>query len=253
VAAGARRARPGIAVSAAVFPDADAARRVNAQDWPRWLDERLLDFICPLDYASDAAELEPLVARQVELVAGRVPLCVGIAAHRVRDPIGILDQLERARRLGADGFVLHAPDAELLEDALPVLARIHWASRTAPPFPAPAARFTFPSGLAHRPGLAFQEDSPPVVSATLEAKGNFPRPVRRASGVLRVETADGALVQKLKQVSSGQPQAGMAVLRLPPGRYRLAIKGSVSFGWLSGQSFIVRSRPFEVVPRSGKP
>jgi len=253
VAVEARRARPGIAVSAAVFPDAQAARSVHGQDWPRWLDERLLDFIVPLDYAADATELEPLVARQVELARGRLPVCAGIAAHRVRDPIGILDQLERARRLGADGFVLYVPDAELLEVASPVLGQAFWASRTAPPFPAPASRFTLPSGLGHRPGLAFEEGSPLTVTAALEARGNFRKPVRRAAGTLRVETADGAPVQRLGRVSSGGTQPARAVLRLPPGCYRLAIEGSVSFGWFSGQPFVVRSRPFEVIARSEAP
>ena len=44
-----RRARPGCALSAAVFPTPEAAAK-RGQDWPRWVKEEWVDFVSPMIY-----------------------------------------------------------------------------------------------------------------------------------------------------------------------------------------------------------
>ena len=250
LAAEVRRARPGTLLSAAVVGDWETARRDLGQDWKRWLEEGLLDFVCPMTFTPDGGRFEEAVARQAEWVGGRVPLYVGIGAYRIPDTADLLDQIERARRLGADGFVLyHADDPELVATRLPDLARSLAAHVTAPPHPAPPAKFVFPPGLPNLPRLAYAEDTQVTVLALVEAKGSFARRVRGASGRLRLETVEGEAVRDLGHVRSSDRKSAKAVLRLPPGRYRLAIEGSVSLGWFRSRPFLVRSRPFDVLSR----
>ena len=53
VAAAARAAKPGVAVSAAVWAYADRAYLSIFQDWRGWLEARLLDFAVPMAYTTD--------------------------------------------------------------------------------------------------------------------------------------------------------------------------------------------------------
>ena len=50
-----RDAKPGIAFTAAVFPTPDSAARRN-QDWPTWVREGLVDYVCPMTYTESPAE-----------------------------------------------------------------------------------------------------------------------------------------------------------------------------------------------------
>ena len=247
----AHRIRPGVQVSAAVFGAWDGARYSVGQDWVLWVREGLLDFVCPMDYFASAASLEKYVAKQVEWVGGRAPLYIGIGAWRVADAPGLVHQLERARWLGADGFVcFHCNDLELTDRRMPALALAHTAHRTRPPHPAPRAAFAFPSGLADVGGLAFAEGAPIPVAVSLSAEGNYPRTARSASGRLYVETTDGERVKRLGRVHSSDGKPLRERLSLAPGRYRLAVSGSARFGWFRSSAFVVRSRPFSVVVRA---
>ncbi|MFP4058736.1 MAG: family 10 glycosylhydrolase [Candidatus Brocadiia bacterium] len=249
VATEARRIRPGVMVSAAVFNNWEAHRFAVGQDWRLWLQKGYLDFVCPMDYTPDADRLEELVARQVEWVEGMAPLYVGIGAWRIEDAPGLLDQLERARRVGADGFVcFHYNDLEFAQRRLPALARSHTAHPTPPPHPAPGVSFDFPPGLEELAGLAYGGDSVVTVPVSLAARGNYRHPVQRATGRVWLETTAGERVRRFRRVrGDGAPLA--VTFQLEPGRYRLVVRGSVAFGWLSWRSYVVRSRPFEVVSR----
>ena len=60
----ARRARPGLVVSAAVFPDLERARREKAQDWKLWLTRGYVDYVCTMTYTTDLREFQAQVERQ---------------------------------------------------------------------------------------------------------------------------------------------------------------------------------------------
>src|SRR6266550_682392 len=55
-----RKARPGIVISAAVFPDPDVARERVLQRWPEWARAGLVDLLCPMAYRRDTAEVARL-------------------------------------------------------------------------------------------------------------------------------------------------------------------------------------------------
>ena len=75
-----RQTRPGMALTAAVKPDPEIARRRYGQDWVRWIREDLVDVVTPMMYSPSLRE----VRRQVALVTTEVPgdrMWAGIAVY----------------------------------------------------------------------------------------------------------------------------------------------------------------------------
>jgi uncharacterized lipoprotein YddW (UPF0748 family) len=105
----ARAIRPDIKISAAVFSSYPSCRNSVAQDWPLWVREGYLDFLCPMDYTESDAAFEGLVADQLERVGGRIPVYPGIGATATNCNMTadrVVSQIEIARRLGAEGFTI---------------------------------------------------------------------------------------------------------------------------------------------------
>ena len=119
----AKRIRPGILVSAAVFGDYPACRDYVGQDWLTWVQKGLLDFVCPMDYTPDRSVFEGMVRRQLELVGGQIPVYPGIGASwpEVLLPLQVADQILAARRCGAKGFMVFNYDTNLAQAVLPML------------------------------------------------------------------------------------------------------------------------------------
>jgi uncharacterized lipoprotein YddW (UPF0748 family) len=118
----ARLARPGIALSAAVWSHADRAYLSVGQDWRGWLDDGLIDFAVPMNYT-----LDPKLFRyQTDAFAKASQgdrTWIGIGAWLfARRPEGAIDQVRTVREAGAVGDVLFSwdsiADTPALRDAL---------------------------------------------------------------------------------------------------------------------------------------
>ena len=101
--------RPRAVVSAAVVPDAEDAAGRRLQDWAGWLERGLVDVVCPMAYATDAAAFTAQVAL-ARRVAGERPLWAGIGSYRL-SPAQTIENIQIARRLGASGIVLFSYDS----------------------------------------------------------------------------------------------------------------------------------------------
>jgi uncharacterized lipoprotein YddW (UPF0748 family) len=109
-AARVRAARPGIVISAAVFPDPAVARARVLQRWPEWAAEKLIDLVCPMAYRTDTAEVRRLLGA-ARAAAPSTPMWGGLMAYAgERDRIR--DQVRAARDAGCDGVILFAYDPE---------------------------------------------------------------------------------------------------------------------------------------------
>ncbi len=100
--------RPGVKISAAVFPDAVDAAVLIGQDWAGWAREGLVDMLCPMLYTNHAEYFRKFSARAVEAGRGHCPVCLGIGigtSHNQNTPEGMAAQMAVARELGADGVV----------------------------------------------------------------------------------------------------------------------------------------------------
>lgn len=118
--------RPNVALSAAVFSGVDSAKRSVAQDWIGWIDEGLLDFVCPMDYTADAAGFAATVRGQLDAVGGRTPVYPGIGMTATGISMTaeqVAAQVVEARKAGADGFTIFNLDPRTAKVALPALKK----------------------------------------------------------------------------------------------------------------------------------
>jgi uncharacterized lipoprotein YddW (UPF0748 family) len=104
-----KAARPDAILSAAVIPDAAEAYQSRLQDWRTWLDQSLIDVLCPMAYTPDPATFEAQVSLALDYAGGR-PVWTGIGAYRLPSAT-TLQFIGAARRLGTAGVVLFSYDA----------------------------------------------------------------------------------------------------------------------------------------------
>jgi uncharacterized lipoprotein YddW (UPF0748 family) len=100
---------PHVLVSAAVAPDAQAAAELKLQDWRTWLEQSVVDVLCPMAYTPDPELFQRQVAAALELAGGR-PVWAGVAAYRL-SPTATLQHIEIARRQKVAGVILFSYDA----------------------------------------------------------------------------------------------------------------------------------------------
>jgi uncharacterized lipoprotein YddW (UPF0748 family) len=75
-----RAAAPNLALSAAVGPDPEEAKRDKGQDWVGWLRRGLVDFVVPMAYNYMPEEAAQQV-RILHKIVGKDRMLIGIAAH----------------------------------------------------------------------------------------------------------------------------------------------------------------------------
>ncbi len=119
-----RALRPALQLSAAVGPEAKSAA-LHQQDWPRWLDEGLLDLVFPMNYTADPARFEARLADWAPRAA-RTRVVMGLMAGQ-GDPGLRASQIERARAEGG-AFALFAYSS-LWDSSNTVLERQDEAAR----------------------------------------------------------------------------------------------------------------------------
>lgn len=108
VAEQARKARPGVKISAAVFRNLATDRDGVGQDWKLWCEKGWLDFVCPMDYTESNSLFERQVVNQLEW-SGGVPCYPGIGlsvwADRT-DAVKLIEQIAITRKHNTGGFTV---------------------------------------------------------------------------------------------------------------------------------------------------
>ncbi len=104
-----KTARPKAIVSAAVVPDAQAAFDTRLQDWRGWIEQSLLDVLCPMAYTTEPATFQKQIAA-ARAHAGSLPVWAGIGAYQL-SPSQTLSHIAAARKLGAAGIILFSYEA----------------------------------------------------------------------------------------------------------------------------------------------
>jgi uncharacterized lipoprotein YddW (UPF0748 family) len=115
-----RRARPGVVITAAVFPDLARAKEEKAQDWKLWLDRRWLDYVCTMTYTAPPDEFEKRVRLQRATIPGD-KLIVGIGSWKLKQFSELVAQIGAVRRNGAAGLALFSYDDSAARNFLPNL------------------------------------------------------------------------------------------------------------------------------------
>jgi uncharacterized lipoprotein YddW (UPF0748 family) len=107
--AGLRRARPDAMLTVAVAPDARDAFDERLQDWRGWLNDHVVDAVCPMAYTQEPARFAEQIAAARDIAGGRA-VWAGIGAYRLT-PAQTVENIQAARKLGAAGFVLFSYDS----------------------------------------------------------------------------------------------------------------------------------------------
>ena len=118
----AKKIKPQIKISAAVFAAYPSCRESVGQDWPEWIKAGYLDFVCPMDYTESDLGFITLVSNQLELIGGRIPIYPGIGATASRSALSVdrvVGQIHHARSLGANGFTIFNLDRGTIRDIAP--------------------------------------------------------------------------------------------------------------------------------------
>ena len=117
----AKKLKPNIKISAAVFGAYPECRESVGQDWVAWVKAGYLDFVCPMDYSQSDLSFANLVQNQLKLIGGRIPMYPGIGAWKLTSHRSV-GQIHLARTLGAAGFTIFNLNAEAAESLLPSVA-----------------------------------------------------------------------------------------------------------------------------------
>jgi uncharacterized lipoprotein YddW (UPF0748 family) len=168
----ARAARPGAALSAAVWAFADRAYLSAGQDWRRWLEEGLLDFAVPMAYTPDE-RLFRYQAAELAHVGRAERVWLGVGAWLfAREPEGALAQVRAARAAGAAGDALFSWDAiaeaPALREALAAEARGRVAG--APSASAAPTAAADPAAAAAQPASGIAMSAEPADPAAAAAQ-----------------------------------------------------------------------------------
>ena len=150
----AKRVKPRLTISAAVFGAYPACRESVGQDWLAWVKAGYLDFVCPMDYAESDLAFYAQVSNQLAQIGGRIPMYPGIGATATRSalsPDRVVGQIHQARSAGAAGFAVFNLDRATIGEIAPALglgpgsqraepphrevSRLRLSSRSAPPLP----------------------------------------------------------------------------------------------------------------------
>ena len=135
VYAEAKKIKPSIQISAAVFGSYPDCRTSVGQDWVAWAKGGYIDFLCPMDYTDSDQRFINLVSNQLRLVEGRVPLYPGIgatASSSTLPPDRVAGQVHHARTLGAAGFTIFNLSKGTIESIAPGFALGAGSQKAAP-------------------------------------------------------------------------------------------------------------------------
>ena len=134
VHAQAKKVRPNIQISAAVFSNWPKCRDDIGQDWSMWCERGWLDFVCPMNYSDSNLEFQNHCRRQSAWVH-KVPLYPGIGMSCWKTPgdaVKFSEQIAVVRQAGLRGFMVFNYDRNAL-GCLPMLS----LGATSWPVPAP--------------------------------------------------------------------------------------------------------------------
>ena len=122
----ARAARAGLRISAAVYPEIDAARRNVGQDWQNWLKKGLVEFVSPMNYQATTNQFQAYLTQQSEALGIR-------ASDQLLPGIGVTAknltadetrrQIQATRNAGLNGFILFEYNSQSAQTIIPFLMK----------------------------------------------------------------------------------------------------------------------------------
>ncbi len=125
IAQRAKKIKPDIKISAAVFRNWPVDRNTVGQDWKLWCDRGFLDFICPMDYTDSSSHFRNMIEQQLKW-AGNVSCYPGIGLsvwNNSSDICKLIEQINITRRLDTGGFTIFNYGPTEANEVLPLLGK----------------------------------------------------------------------------------------------------------------------------------
>ncbi len=117
----ARAHHPTIQISCAVIAPIDRAYSTACQDWARWLEEGLADFVVLMSYSPDSRFVVLTAKAAVGIVGDPEKVSIGLGAHlMLKEPALLAEQIRQSSTLRLRGVVLFDYDS-ISEPGLRVL------------------------------------------------------------------------------------------------------------------------------------
>lgn len=111
---GTKERKPDVDVSASVLAAWDLGLGRVFQDWRKWMELGILDFVVPMSYSTSNATVLKDTTDAMQ-VADPDKVVVGLGAHLLKNkPEKIAEQIEILRQLKVKGFILFAQDTECM-------------------------------------------------------------------------------------------------------------------------------------------
>ena len=120
----ARKLKPSIKISAAVFRNYLVDRIKVGQDWKLWCEKGYLDFVCPMDYTTNNLQFENMVKQQLQWSAGKP--CypgIGLSTWQSADVVKLIQQIQITRRLKTSGFMIFNYSTTEANDIVPLCGK----------------------------------------------------------------------------------------------------------------------------------
>ena len=116
-------------LTAAVYAKYPRCMETVGQDWVKWLDFDLVDYVVPMDYTESASQFESFLRQHASrsVNARRTIAGIGVTASESNlSAAQVVEQIRLARKYGLAGQSLFDLDATLEQKVLPVLRKGIW-------------------------------------------------------------------------------------------------------------------------------
>lgn len=238
--------RPECKVSAAVFGSYPSTIQSIGQDWVTWAKEGYVDFLCPMDYTNSDGNFAGLIQTQLQYVRGAVPIYPGIGAtssSSTLSPDRVAGQIQIARNLGCDGFIIFNYTASLGENVLKDLGKAVTRGRTSVPHNGPRFDFGLPTVSDDQPWFV-RTRAGQRLSVRLSRAADAPGiEFSSFSAQVYIEAPDGRRIRRLGAISSAKPELSCSFTLSEKGLYRIAVAGEAESNRLGRVNFTTRSIP----------
>ena len=101
--------KPWIKLSVAVKPNFELAYREFGQDWIKWINKQMVDFVVPMLYLGTTEEIGVQI-QQIQKYVRKGHLYAGIGGFN-QSPSATEDQINQARRMGLKGIMFFSYDS----------------------------------------------------------------------------------------------------------------------------------------------
>ncbi len=243
-----RAIKPDCKISAAVFSAYPSCRVNNGQDWVYWCRQGWLDFVCPMDYTGSDTSFATTVATQMSQVEGTVPLYPGIGASASRSTLGagrVAGQIQIARNLGADGFIIFNYTRSLADEVIPGVGISLTKGATFSPDHAPAYSFDI-GELTRDVTFGRHAQAGDAVTVTVARADDIPGRVFGAIvGAVVLQDDLGAIVQEFGAAPGmiNTENALQIEFTVREGLQRVAVMGTYTDADNQSREFVARSLP----------